>query len=107
MELHDVVSMLTAIIDIERKNGCPMASEALIRPAVRRWSSYARRNRRNKNQTMEHRIIDLKKGLLILFPNYNYDESCLTHLAQSFAAVLSQEAGDCAANPHHLPGTTA
>ena len=78
-----------------------MASECLIEPALRRWKSYERRNKRNKDKTPEHRVLDLTKGLIALFPDYGYDESCLAHLAQSFAAVLSQDAKDARTMPCH------
>lgn len=68
-----------------------MADDSLIEPALRRWNSYERRNSRNKNQSFEHRVLDLKKGLLALFPDHDYDEECLNHLAESFALTLSQE----------------
>jgi hypothetical protein len=101
--LEEVRLILKSIIERERKNGCPMASEDLIEPALRRWASYERRNKRNKSQTLEHRALDLKKGLLALFPDHGYDESCLTHLAQSFALVLSHESGDMAVEACHKP----
>lgn len=91
MEVRDAVPILEAIIARERQDGCPMADEGLIGPVLRRWKSYARRHRRSKNQSLEDRVLDLKKGLLALFPDQTYDEACLAHLAQSFAAVLSQE----------------
>lgn len=78
-----------------------MASESLIEPALRRWNSYERRNKSNKNKTIEHRVLDLKKGLLALFPKGNYDESCLEHLAKSFVMVLSQESEHTVLDPSH------
>jgi hypothetical protein len=90
VELRDKVPILEAIIARERQDGCPMADEGLIGPALRRWKSYERRNKRNKNPSLGHRILDLKKGFLALFPDHTYDEACLAHLAQSFAEVLSQ-----------------
>src|SRR5579859_6438435 len=89
-----IVPILKSIIERERENGCPMASEDLIEPALRRWTSYERRNKRNKNKTVEQQVLDLKKGLIALFPDHGYDESCLTHLAQSFVLVLRRESGD-------------
>jgi hypothetical protein len=91
MATRDPVQRLKSIIECEQKNGCPMASESLIDPALKRWNSYERRNKRNKSKTFEHRVLDLKKGLIALFPDYGFDESCVAHLAQSFALVLSQD----------------
>jgi len=85
---REAVPLLSSIIERERKHGCPMADEALIEPALRRWRTYERRNKRNKNKSLEHRVLDLKKGLLALFPDHSYDAGCLAHLAQSFAEVL-------------------
>src|SRR5688500_4909035 len=84
----DVEQALKEIIAKERSDGCLMANERLIAPALRRWRSYERRNRRNKNKSLEHRALDLKKAFLALFPNLNYDEAYLAHLAESFAQVL-------------------
>ena len=92
MNPHDFVSALKSIVERERESGCPMACESLIEPALRRWKSYDRRNTRNKDKSLEHRVIDLTKGLIALFPDHGYDKSCLTHLAQSFAIVLRQDA---------------
>ncbi len=100
---RELVRILKSIIEHERENGCPMASELLIVPALRRWTSYERRNKCNKNKTVEHRVLDLKKRLLALFPDLNYDESCLTHLAQSFVQGLSHRSGDSAAESCHKP----
>ena len=36
-----------------------MASESLIDPAIRRWKSYAQRNKGNKKLTPEHRVLDI------------------------------------------------
>ncbi len=78
-----------------------MADEGLIGPALRRWKSYERRNRRSKDQSLEHRALDLKKGFLALFPNHDYDEACLAHLAQSFAEALSQGFVESPSRSHH------
>lgn len=99
--LPDPTSILEAIIESERKGGCPMASVILIEPAVRRWKSYDRRNKRNKDKSLEHRVLDLTKGLRALFPEHRYDKSCLTHLAESFAAVLSWDANAIVPTPCH------
>jgi hypothetical protein len=88
VEIQEAIPILESIIERERKDGCPMADDSLIGPALRRWKSYERRNKRNKNKSLEHRVLDLKKGLLALFSEPTYDEACLTHLAQSFAEVL-------------------
>lgn len=110
MDVSDAVPILKSIIERERKDGCPMASESLIEPSLRRWKSYERRNKRNNNKTFEHRVLDLKKGLITLFPDYGYDESCLTHLAESFVTVLGQEEvvsheSEKAAQPPTLPSS--
>ena len=106
MDTRDLVAILKSIIERERKNGCPMASESLIEPALRRWNGYEGRNRRNKAKTLEHRLLDLKKGLLALFPDHGYDEACLTHLAQSFVLALRQESGDGLEASCHKPHPT-
>ena len=113
MDLHDAIPILAAIVEREREGGCPMASASLIEPALRRWRSYERRNERNKDKSFGHRVLDLTKGLLALFPDHRYDKSCLTHLAESFAAVLSQERGaivpplchESPTIPGHEPGS--
>ena len=101
MEPHDLTPILEAIILRERANGCPMSAECLIEPALRRWKSYDRRNRNNKDKELGHRVLDLTKGLLVMFPDHGYDKSCLTHLVESFAAVLSQTTKDIPPTPCH------
>lgn len=91
MTPEHIVAQLLAVIDREHGNGCCMADPSLIEPAIRRWRGYDRRNKRNKNKTFEHRVLDLKKGLLTLFPDYDYDESCIGHIAESFAEILYRE----------------
>ncbi|MBW3596370.1 MAG: hypothetical protein KY475_03735 [Planctomycetes bacterium] len=81
-------SAMTKLIRLEKTDGCSMADESLIAPAIRRWRSYARRNKKNKNQTLEHRAHDLNKALVELFPEHNYDPGCLRHIAESFAEIL-------------------
>jgi hypothetical protein len=88
VRLSDTVPIFDSIIARERKDGCQMADECLIGPALRRWKGYGRRNKHNKNKSLEHRVFDLKKGLLALYPDHGYDEACVAHLAQSFAEVL-------------------
>ena len=81
----------TAMLDLihrEHADGCCMADESLIAPAIRRWRTYARRNAKNKNQTLKHRAHDLNKALVALFPQHNYDPGCLRHIAESFAEIL-------------------
>jgi hypothetical protein len=39
MNAEDAMPLLKAIIAREKKNGCPMAMEAFIEPALRRWRS--------------------------------------------------------------------
>ncbi len=101
MNPEDAVPLLKAIIAREQKDGCPMASETLIEPALRRWRSYERRFRRHKDKSLEHRAQDLEKGLLEWYPDYGYDPSCIRHLAQSFAKVLLHESAiDVAPSGH-------
>src|SRR5580658_5559075 len=68
MNARDPIPILRSIVSREQENGCPMADESLIEPALKRWRTYERRNRRNKTKSLEHRTLDLKKGLLALFP---------------------------------------
>jgi hypothetical protein len=98
-----LVSVLKSVIEREREGGCPMACESFAGPALRRWKGYERRNRRNKGKTFDHRVLDLKKGLLAVFPDHGYDESCLAHLVLSFALVPSGESGDSVVEPGHGP----
>lgn len=86
-----VITQLQAVIDREHGDGCCMADSSLIEPAIRRWRGYDRRNKRNRSRTFEHRVLDLKKGLLALFPNHDYDPACIAHLAESFAEILFRE----------------
>lgn len=86
----EIRSAILAVIDSEKADGCCMADDSLIAPAIRRWKSYRRRNKKNKNPTLEHRTHDLFKGLVELFPEHNYDPGCLRHLAESFAQILSE-----------------
>ena len=88
MDTQKAIPLLEAIIERERLEGCPMADENLIGPVLRRWKSYDRRNKRNKDKSLAHRALDLEKGLLALFPKHNYDPACIVHLARSFAEVL-------------------
>ena len=88
MNQKDAIPLLKTIIDREREDGCPMATETLIEPALRRWRSYDRRFKRHKNKSLSHRSHDLEKGLLELYPKHNYDPGCIRHLAQSFAEIL-------------------
>ena len=88
MNVNDAIPLLKAIIDRERKDGCPMATETLIEPALRRWRTYERRFKRHKDKSLSHRSRDLEKGLLELYPKQDYDPGCIRHLAQSFAEIL-------------------
>jgi hypothetical protein len=89
MSPQDVVSALKSIIDRERADCCPMASEGLIEPALRRWRSYARRFKKHKDQSLEHRAHDLEKGLIASFgKECGYVPGCVRHLARSFAEVM-------------------
>lgn len=92
MDIEKTVAAMKAIIAEERRQGCPMAHEDLIAPAMRRWRTYDRRLKRCKDKSVTHRAQDLKKGLIewnIENHGYGYDPSCLQHLAESFAEFLS------------------
>jgi hypothetical protein len=39
MKIENAIALLKAIIACEKKNGCPMALETLIEPALRRWKT--------------------------------------------------------------------
>ena len=105
MNFEDALPLLKAIVDRERKDGCTMAHESLIEPALRRWRSYERRFKRHKDKSLKHRAHDLEKGLLETFTDFGYDQLCIQHLAQSFAEVLSQgSADDSAMSPHKNGG---
>jgi hypothetical protein len=64
MKPKDAIPLLKAIIAREKTNGCPMAMESLIEPALRRWKTYDRRFTRHKDKSLKHRAHDLEKGLL-------------------------------------------
>lgn len=99
MEDSTIIPLLEAIIARERQQGCPMATETLIAPAIRRWRSYERRYPRHKDRSLAHRAADLEKGLQALYPNHRYDPGCLQHLAQSFAEVLMDASSAEATRP--------
>jgi hypothetical protein len=101
MNPEDAIPLLEAIIAREREDGCAMASESLIAPALRRWRSYARRFKHHKNKSLEHRAYDLEKGLLESYPDYSYDPGCIRHLAQSFAEALFRGSADGLLTPSH------
>jgi hypothetical protein len=103
VSLEDAIPLLKTIILRERQDGCPMASECLIEPALRRWRSYERRFQRHKDKSLKHRAHDLEKGLLEIYPDGGYDPGCIRHLAESFAAALLHGASDPfnARNYHH------
>jgi hypothetical protein len=93
--------LLGAIVERERADGCTMADEELIQPALRRWRSYDRRFQRHRDKSLAHRAHDLEKGLLELFPDHRYDPGCIHHLAQQFALALSGAApGDATGAGH-------
>jgi hypothetical protein len=101
MRLEDAIPLLKAIVDRERADGCSMASESLIAPALRRWRSYGRRFRNHKDKSLKHRAHDLEKGLLEGFSDYSYDPGCIRHLAQSFANILfGGSSDDSNMSPH-------
>ena len=91
MDTQKAIAALKAIIAQERAEGCPMADELFIEPALRRWRSYNRRLKRHKDKSVKHRAHDLEKGLIdwhVKNHGYGYDPGCIYHLAQSFAEVL-------------------
>jgi hypothetical protein len=99
MNAEDPIPLMKAIIAREKKDGCPMAIEAFIDPALRRWRSYERRFRRHKDKSLKHRCHDLEKGLLEWYPTLGYgaltyDPGCIHHLARSFAEVLFMGSAD-------------
>ena len=102
MDHETLHATLAGIVQRDRDAGCCMADESLIEPAIRRWRSYGRRHRRSKTESLESRAADLKKGFLLLFPMYDYDEACLRHIAESFAAVLSGNANQIDILDHHM-----
>ena len=101
MDNETLHAMLAGVIQRDRDAGCCMADEFLIEPAIRRWKSYERRHRGSKTESLETRAADLKKGFLLLFPMHNYDEACLGHIAESFAAVLSGNIHPIDIHDHH------
>lgn len=87
-----LIARLRSIIDREHADGCCMADPVLIDAAIRRWRSYDRRNKRNKHKSFEHRVQDLKKGLMTAWGDPVYsDHACVSHLAESFADILAQD----------------
>ena len=76
------------VIAFERDAGCTMANEFLINVAVRRWNSFERRHKKSKTVTLSQRSKDLLKGFLAQFPEHNYVEACLKHIADSFTLIL-------------------
>lgn len=97
--MTELTTQLKRIIEVEHADGCCMADDRLIEPAIRRWRSYARRNKRNKNPSSDHLALDIKKGWLqrweTMFGHpHSYDELCLEHLAKSFAEALTADCGD-------------
>jgi hypothetical protein len=107
MNDDDAIPLLKGIIAREKKDGCTMAMEEFIEPALRRWRSYERRFKRHKDKSFEHRAHDLEKGLLECYPalgygEFTYDPGCIRHLAQSFAEILFQGSADkSGTSPHH------
>jgi hypothetical protein len=94
MKNENAIPLLQAIIARERKDGCPMAHESLIKPVLRRWASYERRFKRHKDKSLKHRAYDLAKGIMESCTDeghHYYDPACCHHLAESFAIVLSGE----------------
>lgn len=94
MDTASAISAMRALIAEERSKGCPMAVDRFIEPALRRWSSYDRRFKRHKGKSLEHRTHDLEKGLLEWYVEnrgYGYVPGCISHIAQSFAAILHEE----------------
>ena|SRR5688572_9732895 len=104
MNPEDAIPLLKAVVARERIAGCPMASENLIEPALRRWKSYGRRFKRHKDKSLEHRAHDLEKGLIATYPDYAYVPGCVRHLAQSFAEILFQAPGSHSGTSAHAKG---
>jgi hypothetical protein len=105
MNADDAIPLLKAIIAKEKKDKCPMAIEAFIEPALRRWKSYDRRFKRHKDKSLKHRADDLEKGLIEWYPTlgygeFTYDPGCMNRLARSFAEVLFQGSADSSMSPH-------
>jgi hypothetical protein len=91
MDTVSAIPALKAIIAEERSQGCLMADEFFIEPALRRWRSYDRRLKRHKDKSLEHRAHDPEKGLLdwyVEHHGFGYDPGCIRHLAHSFAKIL-------------------
>lgn len=91
MDTEKVISALKSIITKERGDGCLMADELFIEPALRRWRSYDRRLKRHKDKSVTHRAQDSEKGLRDWYSEhhgYGYDPGCFRHLAESFAEIL-------------------
>lgn len=59
---QELVEALTTIISRESAEGCPMAHPQLIEPAIRRWMSYARRNKRRSILTGNIAFMIWKRG---------------------------------------------
>lgn len=106
MNAEPARSLLLAIITRERADGCPMADEMLIEPALRRWRSYERRFPRHRDRSLDHRAHDLAKGLIELFRDGGYDPGCIRHLARSFAEALAGEIDHDRAASHTAPSPT-
>jgi hypothetical protein len=53
MDAESAIPLLKAIIAREKKEGCTMAMEAFIEPALRRWQSYDRRFKRHKDKIVK------------------------------------------------------
>jgi hypothetical protein len=100
MKPADAAQLLRAIIAREQQEGCPMASERLIEPALRRWRSYSRRFKNHGDKSLKHRSHDLEKGLLEWHSDFGYDPGCIQHLAESFAEALALGAANHSGSPH-------
>lgn len=89
---HDkLIAQLQALIDQEYNDGCCMADQAMVKLAIRRWRSYARRHPRTRDHSLEHRARDLRRGLQRLYPAEYRCELCLRHLSESLAELLNRE----------------
>jgi hypothetical protein len=105
MSADDAIPLLRAIIAREKKDGCTMAMEEFIEPALRRWRSYERRFKRHKDKSLKHRAHDLEKGLIEWYGEFTYDPGCIRHLAQSFADILFQGSADKSETSPHDKST--
>jgi hypothetical protein len=73
MKPERAIPLLRAIVRRERNDGCPLADESLIQPALRRWQTYERRFRNHKDKSLRHRAQDLENAFLDSLADYECD----------------------------------